>query len=69
MSDLFKYKKPTEESIKKIHEVREACRVLNDVLEKNVSYERMGKVAFQKLEEVSMWANKSIVFNQNEGEN
>jgi hypothetical protein len=59
----FEYVKPTEESVTKITEVREACKALNELL-LTLEPSRERSVAITKLEEVSMWANKGIVFNQ-----
>jgi len=59
----FEYVKPTEQSVEDITKVREMCSDLNKMLlDLNPSRER--SVAITKLEEVSMWANKGIVFNQ-----
>lgn len=63
--ERFEYKSPTDQSVEKIKEVREGCKQLSLVLQKNADpYSREGRLAMEKLEEVSMWANKSIVFNQ-----
>lgn len=59
----FEYQKPTEESVTKINEVREKCKELNDLL-LTLPKSREQSLAITKLEEVSMWANKGIVFNQ-----
>jgi len=59
----FGYVKPTEKSVEDMKKVREMCSDLNKMLlDLNPSRER--SVAITKLEEVSMWANKGIVFNQ-----
>ncbi|WP_143075554.1 DUF7681 family protein [Desulfomicrobium apsheronum] len=59
----FVYVKPTDLSVEQITIVRDKCKELNDILlSLNPSRER--SLAITKLEEVSMWANKSIVFNQ-----
>jgi len=58
----FEYQKPTEEHVAKITEVREACKALYDVLQ-SLPASREKSLAITKLEEVSMWANKGIVFN------
>lgn len=58
----FDYQTPTEEQIAKITEVREACKTLHTVL-LTLPKSRESAVAITKLEEVSMWANKGIVFN------
>ena len=58
----FEYQKPTEEQIAKITEVREACNSLYQIL-LSLPGSRETSLAITKLEEVSMWANKSVVFN------
>lgn len=61
----FEYVRPTDESVVKITEVREACKSLNDLL-LTLKPSRERSLAITKLEEVSMWANKGIVFTQEE---
>lgn len=58
----FDYQKPTDEQVEKITEVREACKSLHNIL-LTLPKSREIAVAVTKLEEVSMWANKGIVFN------
>lgn len=58
----FEYQKPTEEHVEKITQVREGCKTLHQIL-LSLPYSRERVVAITKLEEVSMWANKGIVFN------
>lgn len=58
----FEYQAPTEEHVKKITEVREACKALHSVL-LTLPECRERSLAITKLEETSMWANKGIVFN------
>jgi len=58
----FEYQKPTEEKTAKINEIREACRELHKIL-LTLPASRETALAITKLEEVSMWANKSVVFN------
>lgn len=58
----FEYQKPTDEHVAKITEVREACKALYEVL-LTLPNCREKSLALTKLEEVSMWANKGIVFN------
>ena len=63
----FEYVKPTEKSVEDIKKVREMYSDLNKMLlDLNPSRER--SVAITKLEEVSMWANKGIVFHQSPGD-
>lgn len=58
----FEYQAPTPEGVKQITEVREGCKALHDTL-LTLAPSRERSVAITKLEEVSMWANKGIVFN------
>lgn len=58
----FEYQKPSDEHVVKITEVREKCKELYDVL-LSLPESRERSLAITKLEEVSMWANKCIVFN------
>ncbi len=61
MVDPFEYQKPTKLQIERITEVREKCRKLYDTL-LCLESSRERSLAVTKLEEVSMWANKAIVF-------
>lgn len=58
----FEYQKPTEEQTAKITEVREKCKELHTLL-LTLPGSRETSLAITNLEQVSMWANKSIVFN------
>jgi hypothetical protein len=58
----FEYQAPTPEHVAKITEVREKCKELNELL-LTLPECRERSLAITKLEEVSMWANKGIVFN------
>jgi hypothetical protein len=58
----FEYQKPTGERVVKITEVREKCKELHELI-LTLPTSRETSLAITKLEEVSMWANKSIVFN------
>jgi len=63
----FEYKKPTEKSIEQIKNIREGCKGLSKIIMDNSNfYGGDFLIALQKLEEVSMWANKAIVFSQSE---
>lgn len=66
--DAFEYVAPTPESVGAITRVRVACRELRDTLEAEIPPSRERSVAITNLEQVSMWANKGIVFNQTEPE-
>ena len=57
----FDYQKPSQNHIDKISEIRNACKSLYDLLCK-LPFSRESSLAKTKLEEVSMWANKAIVF-------
>jgi hypothetical protein len=61
--DAFEYQTPSEQQIAKITMVREKCKELRDLLVGNVPDSRERSLAITKLEEVSMWSNKAIVFN------
>ena len=58
----FEYQAPTPEHVKQITMVREACKATHDAL-LSLPQCRERSLAITKLEEVSMWANKGIVFN------
>ena len=58
----FEYQKPSEQAVAKITEVREKCKELHTLL-LTLPDSREMSLAITKLEEVSMWANKSIAFN------
>ena len=60
--DPFTYQAPTEQHIKDITKVRDACRELYATLLQHVKSSPERTLAIRKLEEVSMWANKAIVF-------
>lgn len=62
MKNPFEYQTPTEQHIAKITMVREKCKDLHELL-LTLPESRERSIAITKLEEVSMWANKSIVFN------
>lgn len=59
----FEYQRPTEKQVDRITLVREACKDLYDLLLDTLPNCRERSLAITKLEEVSMWANKGIVFN------
>ena len=59
----FEYQKPNEAAVQQIEAVREKCKELFDLLNL-LPASRERSLAITKLEEVSMWANKGIVFNQ-----
>lgn len=64
MSDKhpFEYQAPNEYQVEHIKKVRERCKDLHTLL-LTLPESRERSLAMTKLEEVSMWANKCIVFN------
>lgn len=62
-SNPFVYVQPTAASVIAITEVRQKCGELHDLL-LTLQPSRERSLAITKLEEVSMWANKGIVFSQ-----
>lgn len=60
----FEYVAPTPESVEKIKKLREYCHGLNEMLLELVPNCRERSVAITRLEELSMWANKAVVFTQ-----
>lgn len=60
----FEYQKPTEQQVQQIEVVRDACKRTYNTILNMMSPSRERSLAITKLEEVSMWANKGIVFNQ-----
>lgn len=61
----FEYQQPNPAQIRQIEEVRAKCKELYELLSA-LENNRHRSVAITKLEEVSMWANKAIVFSNNE---
>lgn len=64
MADPFIYHQPTEDQIQRIQRIRAACRQLHDDILTNIKVGRERSLAITKLEEVSMWANKAITFEE-----
>lgn len=62
--DIFEYQAPTPEMVESIKIVRLRCKMVYDELMRFVPPSRERSIAITKLEEVSMWANKAIVFNR-----
>lgn len=60
--DPFVYHQPTENQIARITAVRVGCQTMMQVLLSNLEESPERTLAIRKLEEVSMWANKSVVF-------
>lgn len=57
----FDYQKPSDKQVEQITEIREKCKELYTML-CALPFTRETSLAKTKLEEVSMWANKGIVF-------
>lgn len=62
--DPFQYQKPTPEQVERIERIRGECRDLYETLMTQIRPSRERSLAITKLEEVSMWANKAIVFER-----
>lgn len=61
MTHPFAYQKPTTAQTAQIEAVRASCRDLHNLI-LSLPPGRERSLAVTKLEEVSMWANKGIVF-------
>lgn len=64
--DPFVYVKPTSEQVGRIQEIRDACHYLHVLIQAAIQPSRERSLAITKLEEVSMWCNKAIVFESAE---
>lgn len=62
MLNPFEYQTPTPEHVSKIIAIRSECNRLYELI-LTLPESRERSLAITKLEEVSMWANKGIVFN------
>ncbi len=60
--DPFEYQAPTPAMTEQIKIVRGALKSAHHTILNNVPSSRERSLAITKLEEVSMWANKAIVF-------
>jgi hypothetical protein len=58
----FEYQKPNSDQVERIEMVRKALKQSHECIMNNCLPSRERSLAITKLEEVSMWANKSIVF-------
>jgi hypothetical protein len=58
----FEYQKPNSDQVERIEMVRHALKLAYNSIMGNCPPSRERSLAITKLEEVSMWANKSIVF-------
>lgn len=61
--DAFEYQAPNEEQQQRIVAIRQGCKDLREQLHNLIPDSRELSLAITKLEEVSMWANKGVVFN------
>jgi hypothetical protein len=66
MKNIFEYQKPTDKSVAEIVSIREVLHRVHGLIQDIVPDSREKSIAITKLEEVSMWVNKAIVFNQKE---
>jgi len=62
----FEYQRPNASQVERIEQVRQGCKQLFDTIMTQVAPSRERSLAITKLEEVSMWANKAIVFEAGE---
>lgn len=60
--DPFIYHQPTTDQINRITNIREGCQEMLQAILANVPECAERTLAIRKLEEVSMWCNKAIVF-------
>jgi hypothetical protein len=63
VSKRFEHQRPSPDGVNRIERVRAACKELARILEAEVPTCRELSLAITKLEEVSMWANRAIVFH------
>lgn len=61
--DAFDYQAPSNEQTERIVALRQSMKDLRDQLQNLIPESRERSMAITKLEEVSMWANKGVVFN------
>ncbi len=61
--DAFDYQAPTDEQTERIKAIRQSCKDLRDQLTNLIPDCRELSLAITNLEQVSMWANKAIVFH------
>ncbi len=62
--DRFHYHRPSPAAVEAIEKIRAGCRAMQAVLDDALPEpSREKSLAITKLEEVSMWANKSVVIN------
>lgn len=68
INKTFAYHKPSAESLEKITQLREAFTTLNNLILELSPNSRERSTAITQLETASMWAIKSIVFNDEHSE-
>lgn len=68
MKKTYQYHKPSELTLPKITELREAASAYHELIEKLVPESRERSVALTSLEQANMWAIKAIVCNDPESE-
>lgn len=68
MKKTFQYHKPSELTLPKITELREAASNFSELIEKLVPPSRERAIAQTELESANMWAIKAIVINDPESE-
>jgi hypothetical protein len=62
----FEYQRPTEKQAVCITRIREKCKEMFECLTEVLPHCRERSLAITRLEEVSMWANKGVVFCEDE---
>lgn len=61
MKHPFEYHRPDMDQVARIETIRAGCKAMYDLITRNCPSIAERTLALRKLEEVSMWANKSIV--------
>ncbi len=60
--NLFEYQAPTDKQLEILKSLRALCKDLYDTMLEDLPESRYRSLAITKLEEVSMWQNKAVVF-------
>lgn len=63
VAERFEYRRPDDAGVADITKIREACKVLAAVITETCPPCREKSLAITNLEQVSMWANKAVVFH------